>query len=166
MSITFNADEIFEMGMDIEKNGEAYYNKAAELARNPKIKEVFNFLAGEEKKHWVIFKKLREALPPKDTTPTVVDPESQEGLYLEALVKSRLFNNEREAEAVAESVGDELAALRAALTFEKDTILFFQTMKSMTRENLGRDKIDMLIEEEHKHVIQISREIKKAKERD
>ena len=163
MGIAFNADEIFEMGMDIEKNGKAYYNKAAELAKNPKIKEVFNYLADEEQKHWDTFKELRDALPPKSSLPTVSDPDGQEELYLDAIVKSRLFNSEREAEEAAMRVENELEALRAALAFEKDTILFFQTMKSMTREDLGRDKIELLIDEERKHVIRISGEIDKIK---
>ena len=165
MSINFSADEVFEMGMDVEKNGEAYYKKAAELAKDPQIKKAFNYLAAEEQKHWETFKELRESLPPKSSMPTIADPEGQKGLYLDALVRSRLFNNTREAEKVASSVENEIEALKAALNFEKDTILFFQTMQSMTREDLGRDKIQQLIEEEQKHVIRISVEIKNAMER-
>lgn len=162
MSISFNADEVFEMGMDIETNGEAYYRKAAELSKNEEIGKVFLRLMKEEKKHYEIFKKLREGLPPKSTQPTIADPEDQEYLYLDALVKSRLFNNVHEAEDLASKVGGEIEALRAALIFEKDTILFFQTMKSMTREDLGQSEIDRLIEEERKHVVWISEEIRKA----
>lgn len=162
MSISFNADEVFEMGMDVETNGAAYYRKAAELSKDEGIKKVFLHLMEEEKKHYDTFKKLREALPPKSTQPTITDPEGQEYLYLDALVKSRLFNNVHEAEELASKVSDEIEALRAALTFEKDTILFFQTMKSMTREDLGKSEIDSLIGEERKHVVWISEEIRKA----
>jgi len=165
MGISFNADEVFEMGMDVEKNGEAYYKKAAELAKDPEIKKVFIHLMEEEVKHYDTFKKLREALPPKSSLPTVGDPEGLENLYLDALVKSRLFNSEHEAEELATKVGSEVEALKAALTFEKDTILFFQSMKSMTREDLGQAEIERLIEEERRHVIRISEEIKKVQER-
>jgi rubrerythrin len=165
MGITFNADEVFEMGMDIEKNGEAYYRKAAELAKDPEVKKAFEFLMEQEINHYRIFKELRDSLPPKSSIPTVGDPEGQEGLYLEALIKSRLFGNEREAEETAAAEDDEIEALKGALTFEKDTILFFQAMKGMTRKDLGQDKIDMLIEEERRHVVKISEEIGKAKER-
>ena len=165
MGISFNADEVFEMGMGVEKNGEAYYKKAAELAKDPEIKKVFIHLMQEEVKHYDTFKNLREALPPKSSLPTVGDPEGLENLYLDALVKSRLFNNEREAEEMAGKVENEVEALKAALTFEKDTILFFQSMKSMTREDLGRAEIDKLIEEERTHVIRISAEIRKVQER-
>ena len=163
MSIAFNAEEVFKMGMDIETNGAAYYKKAAELVKDSEIKKVLLHLMDEEKKHYIIFKNLLESLPPKSSLPTVGDPEGQENLYLNALVKSRLFNNVREE--IAAQVESAEEALKAALTFEKDTILFFQTMKSMTREDLGQAEIDMLIEEERKHVIKISEELKKFKER-
>lgn len=162
MGIAFSADEVFEMGMDIEQNGEAYYQKAAALAKDAKVKAVFTDLMKQEHVHYETFKALRDKLPPKVSLPTVADPESEEYLYLDALVKSRLFNNVHEAESLAAKVGDEIEALRAALTFEKDTVLFFQTMKSMTDERLGRADIDRLIEEEHKHIVRIAAAIKEA----
>ncbi|MBN1165213.1 MAG: ferritin family protein [Candidatus Krumholzibacteriota bacterium] len=165
MSITFNADEVFEMGMDVEKNGYAYYKKASEMADDPNIKKAFTYLGEEELKHFETFKELRDSLAPRETTPTVIDTDGVVNLYLDALVKSRLFLNEEEAEKLAAGVESEIEALKIALAFEKDTILFFQTMKSMTRENLGQDKIDQLIAEEQKHVIRISGEIKRAQEK-
>jgi len=54
MGISFNADEIFEMGMDVEKNGEAYYRKCAELSGDPGIRKVFAWLAGERGSHSAI----------------------------------------------------------------------------------------------------------------
>jgi rubrerythrin len=165
MSISFNADEVFEMGMDIEKNGEAYYRKAAEIAEDPEIKKIFEDLMVAEQHHYETFKKLREKLPAEHTTPIVSDPEDQEYLYLDALVKSRLFNNVREAENVCTEMCDPISTLQGALTFEKDTILFFTEMKSNTREDLGKAEIDRLIREEREHVIWISGMIRKLREK-
>jgi len=163
MTIQFNADEVFEMGMDIEKNGEAFYRRAAELSKDERIKAVFTDLMEQEQQHYETFKKLRESLPAKDTSPTVADPEDQSYLYLDALVKSRLFNDQHEAESLASKVNDEIEALKAALAFEKDTILFFMTMKEMVSEDLGRNEIDRLIDEEHKHVVRISNAMKEIR---
>ena len=162
MGISFSADEVFEMAMDIEKNGEAYYRKALALAKSADVKTVFADLMEQEQHHYATFKGLRDKLPPKTSLPTVADPESEEYLYLDALVKSRLFNTAREAEALAAKSGDEIEALRSALTFEKDTVLFFQTMKAMTDERLGRADVDRIIEEEHRHIVRISKAIKEA----
>lgn len=164
MGISFNADEVFEMGMDIEKNGEAYYRKAAELTKDPRAKKVFEQLKDAEAEHFRTFSELRDRLPARDTTPLVSDPEDQEYLYLDALVKSRLFNSVREAEAVASKTGGPVEALQGALTFEKDTVLFFTEMQGRTREDLGRAEIDRLIEEERKHIVWISSMIRELRE--
>jgi len=166
MGISFNADEVFEMGMDIEQNGEAYYRKAVELTEDPEIKKIFDDLMTAEQQHYETFKKLRENLPAKDTTPLVSDPDDQEYRYLDALVKSRLFNNVREAEEVVSKASGPIEALQGALTFEKDTILFFTEMKARTREDLGKNEIDRLIAEEREHIIWISGMIKKIRERE
>ena len=166
MGISFNADEVFEMGMDIEQNGEAYYRKAAELTEDPEIKKIFNDLMTAEQQHYETFKKLRENLPAKDTTPLVSDPDDQEYLYLDALVKSRLFNNVREAEEAVSKASGPIETLKGALIFEKDTILFFTEMKGRTREDLGKNEIDRLIAEEREHVIWISGMIRKIRERE
>jgi len=52
MTIQFNADEVFEMGMDIEKNGEAFYRRAAELSKDERIKAVFTDLMEQEQQHY------------------------------------------------------------------------------------------------------------------
>jgi rubrerythrin len=166
MGISFNADEVFEMGMDIEQNGEAYYRKAAELTGDPEIKKIFVDLMTAEQHHYKTFKRLRENLPAKDTAPLVSDPDDQGYLYLDALVKSRLFNSVREAEDACTDRCDPVSVLQGALTFEKDTILFFTEMKGMTREDLGKTEIDRLIEEEREHIIWISGMIKKIRERE
>jgi rubrerythrin len=166
MGISFNADEVFEMGMDIEKNGEAYYRKAAELTEDPEVKKIFEELMAAEQQHYETFKRLRENLPAGDTTPLGSDPEDQEYLYLDALVKSRLFNSVREAEDVVAKTSGPVEALQGALTFEKDTILFFTEMKGRTREDLGQKEIDRLIDEEREHIIWISGLIKKLRERE
>ena len=166
MGISFNADEVFEMGMDIEMNGEAYYRKAVELTEDPEVKKIFEDLMIAEKQHYDTFKKLRENLPAKDTTPLVSDPDDQEYLYLDALVKSRLFNSVREAEEVVSKTSGPIEALQGALVFEKDTILFFTEMKGRTREDLGKNEIDRLIAEEREHIIWISGMIKKVRERE
>jgi rubrerythrin len=160
MGIAFSADEVFEMGMDIERNGEAYYRKAAELTKDASVKAVFTDLMTQEQQHYVTFKRLRDSLPPRTSLPTVADPESEEYLYLDALVKSRLFNNVHEAESLAGKVAGPVEALRAAMSFEKDTVLFFQSMKAMTDERLGKSEIDRLIDEEHNHIVRIAAAIK------
>ncbi len=58
----FNADEIFEMACQIEKNGYDFYITAAEAVDDDSGKILLNELAEMEKQHQNTFEKLRSNL--------------------------------------------------------------------------------------------------------
>ncbi len=156
MAIQFNADEVFEIAMDIEANGEAFYDAAAQQAKRADAKAVFERLREAEKRHYATFKALREKLPPDAAIAAVHDPEGQISLYLKALSESRVFGNKEEARQLAGKVKDEIEALKIALQYEKDTIVFFHTMQEVTKAEWGKEQIGKLIAEEQTHVRDIS----------
>jgi len=49
--VRFNASEIYQFAIRIEENGEAFYRKVAASTPDARLKELFDFLAGEEAKH-------------------------------------------------------------------------------------------------------------------
>ena len=51
--------------------------------------------------------------------------------------------------------------LRIALDLEKKAILFYLGLKDVVPENLGKDKIDRIIDEEKSHVVTLTQELKK-----
>lgn len=52
--------EIFDYAMKMEKEGESFYLILASNAMNKGLKEIFTLLAKEEKKHYQIFKAMKE----------------------------------------------------------------------------------------------------------
>ncbi len=156
MNIAFNADEVFEIAMDIEENGEVFYGAAAKVTDDADAKEIFEALRIAEQKHYQVFKKLREELPTGITFAAVHDPEGQVSLYLKILSESRVFGSPEEAREVAGKAADAREALKAALQYEKDTILFLHTMQELVKPEWGQDQIQKLIAEEQTHVRDIS----------
>ncbi|GAH47433.1 unnamed protein product [marine sediment metagenome] len=61
MGITFNADEIFEMAEEIERNGAKYYREAAEKASDKKTKQMLLDMAAMEDEHLETFEPGRFA---------------------------------------------------------------------------------------------------------
>ena len=83
MFVFGTADDAFAMAVRIEENGNAFYAGAAEIAKNPEVKKLFEDLALMEASHIKIFRTLRSQLP--DTASEVVwDPEGLAESYLEA----------------------------------------------------------------------------------
>ncbi|MBN1422047.1 MAG: ferritin family protein [Planctomycetes bacterium] len=152
MGVTFNADEVFEMGIRIEENGEAFYQAGAKIVDDPKAREVLLDLARKEKQHAETFRKLKAELPKDAAQPTVFDPEGVGTAYLKAAADTHVFNMYEAVDEVLQGVKTAREVVRAALGFEKDSIVFFLTMKDVIPAKLGQSQIDRLIREEQMHI--------------
>jgi len=146
MAYNFNADEVYEMAQQIERNGATFYRKAAESVDDPSGKELLLNFADMEDAHEKVFAELSKDLSEKDKTATTFDPEGEAALYLRALADTRVFF-EKKIDTTSMR-----AILKAAILAEKDSIVFYLGMKEMVPEGLGKAKIDIIIKEEMSHI--------------
>ena len=146
MAYDFNADEVYEMAQQIERNGATFYRKAAESVDDPSGKELLLNFADMEDAHEKVFAELSKDLSEKDKTATTFDPEGEAALYLRALADTRVFF-EKKIDTTSMR-----AILKAAILAEKDSIVFYLGMKEMVPEGLGKAKIDIIIKEEMSHI--------------
>lgn len=163
MAIVFNADEIFEMAIRIENNGAAFYRKAASLQSDTKNQKFLESLANMEDRHQRIFTEMRTTLSDKDKSPKVFDPYDEVSQYLAAMADNMGGEG---SPSVAESLtGDETLEeiLQTAVGLEKDSILFYLGIKDLIPSQSGQGRIDDIIKEERRHVIQLSNLLEKLK---
>lgn len=148
----FSAKEILEMALRIEENGVEFYTQAGNASKSKKLKELFTFLAEEEKKHIIIFGEMDRSVKDDDTKPDTLDPYLDEtSLYLKALANSRIFTNKNEGKRLAGKVRNEEEALQTAINMEKDSILFYYELHSAIT-NKDKAILGSIIEEEKKHL--------------
>jgi len=153
MSYDFNADEIFEMAEQMERNGAQFYRDAAETAADSSNKEMLIGLSKMEVAHEKMFESMRAELTAADKASTVFDPTGEASLYLRALVDSRVFfKKEIDVTSMVE-------ILKSAIEAEKDSIVFYLGMKEAVAEDLGKDRIDVIIKEEMGHIQVLSKEL-------
>ncbi|MCK4468713.1 MAG: ferritin family protein [Desulfobacterales bacterium] len=153
MGYDFNADEIFEMAEQIERNGASFYRKSAESIADTVAKKLLLNLAAMEDEHEKIFADLRARLSEKEKVTTVFDPEGEISLYLRALADTRVFFEKKIDMSSMEEI------LKQAILAEKDSIVFYLGMKEMVPENFGKAKIDAIIKEEMTHIQLLSKEL-------
>ena len=158
MSITFNADEILEMAITIEKNGAAFYRKAAEKA-GASAEGMMLSLAAMEDDHGKTFTEMREKLSADDTKPTAFDPDDEGALYLQAMADGEVFDLKKDPTEVITG-GDMKAVLRCAIGLEKDSIVFYLGIKKLVPEKLGVDWVDAIIAEEMSHIATLTKHLK------
>ncbi len=155
MSFNFNADNIFEMAEEIERNGSKFYKDAAEKISDEALKKLLGSLSAMEVAHEKTFKDMRAKLDPQEKTSKIFDPYDEEILYLQSLADNKIFYKKEIDLSSAKEV------LLAAFTAEKESILFYQGMKNFVPEHIGKKWVNSIIDEEKKHIILISNELKK-----
>jgi rubrerythrin len=161
MALLFNADEIFAIGIDIEKNGYSFYSMSVDKTDDADLKKLFQKLAEWEKSHIALFESLRLRLPSSVKESDVFDQDNLIHLYLKAVSDSNVFVKGLSLDPehlVWTSPG---TILNAALDFEKDSVVFFSSMKELTTEKTGMAEVGKLIVEELNHIGFITREIRK-----
>ena len=153
MTYNFNADEIFEIAEQIERNGASFYRISAESIADPAEKKLLLDLAAMEDEHEKIFADLRAGLSEKEKFTTLFDPEGETALYLRALADIRVFFEKKIDMSSMEEI------LKEAILAEKDSIVFYLGMKEMVPVNSGKTKIDAIIKEEMAHIKLLSSKI-------
>lgn len=144
----FEAAEVFDMAIQTERAGKAFYRAAAAAATDPEIKKIMEFLADAEAHHEIVFRKMKTESNLEAPTETY-DGERDE--YINALLRSRILRDEATGLQAVHDMQQDQEALDFALAFEKDTILFMFEMREVLPEAEG-EKMDVLIEQERGHV--------------
>jgi rubrerythrin len=145
----FSIREIIEQAIQTEKLGNEFYTKMAEKFHEKKeLKELFETLAAHELRHGNSFVALREKM--KDEEPEGWDEIT---LYLRAIVDSEFFLGKDKCLPSLAHVQNALEAVEFALCFERETLLYYYTLREATKE---KDILDQIITEEKSHIIWLS----------
>jgi len=163
MAISYNADEIFEMAQQIERNGASFYRKAAEGIPDASQKKKLLDLATMEDTHLVTFTKMRDALTEADRQSMVSDPYDEAALYLQSIADGYVFDIKTDPAELLTGKENLAEILNMAIGLEKDSIVFYIGIRAKVPERLGKDKIDRIIAEEMKHVAQLSTDLAELK---
>jgi rubrerythrin len=146
MANEFNANDILEIAKQIEINGARYYREAANRVEEKKHKQFLMSLAEMEDTHEKTFANMQKSLEGSAISTMTYDPENESALYLKALADTRVFFEKDQPETSMKGI------LAAAITAEKDSIVFYLGMKELISEKMGKSKIDNIIKEEMSHI--------------
>ncbi len=163
MSITFNADEVFEMAEEIERNAARFYREAAGTASDKAIAEMLKDLAAMEEGHQQTFAQMRKELSAEEKETTTYDPENEVAQYLQTLAD--FHGTEGKVSPTEKLTGQESMSeiLKIALQAEKNSIAFYVGIKDLVPSKAGKDKIQAIIIEEMAHVSTIGGKLQALK---
>lgn len=152
----FQPSEILDLAVQVEEKGAIFYQRLADRVQVEEVKKLLNYLALEEEKHQEDFKRLGNDL-------LGVSPrETYEGEYVEyvlSTVDTHMFANEDLLEMAIITAERPVDIVKLAISFEKDSILFFHSLRNLVNQDKQK-VIDKLIKEEEGHIIRLVKVLK------
>jgi rubrerythrin len=141
----YSCNDLIDLAIQIEKNGEKTLRKAQEKISNPKLIPLLQSLADEEVQHAAWFSNLN-----------TVNEDSIDNPELEALGRSLLRDilgdqsfSLADADFSKIDNADELLALM--IEFENDTVLFYEMVRSVISDEETLACLNKIIAAENRH---------------
>ncbi len=146
-----NGEEVLEMACQIERDGRAFYERAAKLQPEGPAKELLEELAAMERDHEAVFEAMKSKVLGSKGLATGHEDVAR---YLDAAVSGKIFPK---APTARLSAGVDMhTILNVALEREKDTVVFYSALRHAVPEDLQREKLEEIIRQEVGHVAMIS----------
>ena len=164
MIYAFQANEILQMAIDVEENGLVFYELAQEKVEDAEVKEIFQFLAREEKDHKKNLESLKATLPKSAKAETVWDPNHEMAEYLRMMAGMHVFKTAGSSEKYLEHVKNAEDALNMAIQFEKDSIIFYLSLEEAVEDQQARRKVAQLVKEEQQHLKKLALKLNTLKQ--
>lgn len=145
----FTIEEIRELAVQIESNGEALYREVASKVSDPDLKALLELMAQEEALHGRWFSRLGDA--PLEFAPPGKDAEL-EAMGRELLTQmlgEQTFSLDADSLKRVDSVAQ---VIEQAAEFEKDTIVFYEMLADFIEEAPAVAHLQAIIAEEKAHV--------------
>jgi len=156
MIFNFNAAEVFKIAVQIEENGKKFYEQSLSCIDDPDVRKLFEELAQEEVEHKKKFQSFLAELPKEAAAPTVFDPDNQAEQYIKMMADQHVFAHSGSVDSKVCELKDMKDALRLAINFEKDSVIFFLSMQEATDSAKGKELISLLVKEEQQHLRRLS----------
>lgn len=149
--LKFDAADILKFAVRIEEDGELFYLRAAQMAGDKKVIDLFNDLAAEEVRHKSFFEGLLSQVK------RIEAPETYPGEYMAYLhdyIDGKvIFSKDKKADIP--EIRGVAEALDFAIQREVDSITYYQELKAYVSEK-ERPAIEKIIMEERGHFARLS----------
>jgi rubrerythrin len=158
----FNADELFSIAVQIEKNGAAFYRTAAN--NNASGRDLLLDLAAMEDRHEALFEQMRATVLEASSNGPAFDPEGEAAAYLSTIASIHVFDKRKEPRDLLKGSESLEEILRIAIGLEKDSIVYYVGFKDLVLAQPDRGQLDEIIREEMRHIILLNKERSKLQE--
>ena len=142
----FTINDIIEIALQIEKNGESTYRRAQQKTSDPSLADLFGLLADEELEHQRWFAEFKSRV---GTKPVDQNLEAMGRELFQNILGEKAFSLD---EVDLSQVTGTQTVMRISAEFEQDTVVFYEMLEPFVEEPRHREDLRVIIEEEKRHV--------------
>jgi rubrerythrin len=143
----YSVTEMIEQAIQTEELGYHFYtNMSVKFHEHNELKELFSRLAGMEIEHKATFTKMMAEIEHSE-----IDNDGWEEVshYMRAMVESEFFLGKHKVLPSMEKAVTVKDAIKRAINFEKETLLYFIGLRDVVAQ---KDIVDKIIDEERSHI--------------
>ncbi len=159
MGIMFTSQEIIETAISAEVNSKKFYEEMSKKVKEKEIKKLFEELANIEKAHINDFKSLYDKI--KNKKEEIAGDEEEFSRYMRSYMESWVFKTFEEKKDMV-NVNDIQSILNFAISFERETILFYHGIKDNVSKEASKI-VNEIIKQEIEHIINLDNILKEMK---
>jgi rubrerythrin len=160
MAVLPKIDDVFAMAEHIECNGARFYREVAEgEGIDSDVCQMLLELAVMEDDHEKLFAEMRAELAERELTEPAFSEEGDAVSYLHAVTDIWQIGEKNKSAAPEQKCKPLVDVLHKAIELEKDSIMFYLGMKEMLAEDSDRKRVDDIIKEEMRHVVDLNRKL-------
>jgi len=145
----YTAKDVLEMVIEAKSKGVDFYMALARNSENYHVAQLFAELAKDEQKHRMALEKWLKGM--KLDKKEEAYP-GEKSMFLKSLVDDSIFICGEACKRALKTTISEEEALKVALNFEKDFMLFLHELKYSLSDKKDEATIDKLLDEESRHV--------------
>jgi len=142
----FSVLEILDLAIQLEKNGESVYRKAVDKVTKPDLVSLLIWMADEEAQHRHWFSEVKKNFETHSINPFM---EEMGRKVFGGILGDESFSH-RDVDFSRVDRLDDLIGI--FIEFEKDTILFYETLLPFIEDNGTLENIAKIIAEENNHI--------------
>ncbi len=139
--------DIYNIAIQIERNGEAEYRQAAQQTTDAEMKKLYLEMARQEAEHAAWFARLLEKTPDRQVKEDELDELGAE--LLQNIVKEARFPVDGKG---LDEIDNMHEALMFSIALEEDTITFYQFLSDLLEDKETQQDIEQIIREEKRHI--------------
>jgi rubrerythrin len=142
----FSITEIIEIAVQLEKNGEKVYREAIGKSKNFELDDLLLRIAEEELDHIDWFLSLKNEIEKSQDRPQVKEMDAS---LIDDLIGKQTFSL---ADVDFSQVKNSDHLIDIFIEFEKDTILFYEMLKTFLVDEKTIEHLEKIIQEESSHI--------------